>query len=89
MQVSTTQYLEGMLVADSLLLLTMFHRVMEFSSWLYDGIGGWCQFATFISYVSRFLSIWWVNFQDVTIHKVKGVLRFQLICPLTYVHLLK
>ena len=61
---ATTHYLIGILVVDLLQVLALLHswlEKIEIDMTVFH-IGGWCQFSTFMSYVTRFLSVWYTVF---------------------------
>jgi hypothetical protein len=58
---STTQYLYGILLSETLHCLALLHSWLEeigVDTGTYQ-IGGWCQFATFVTSIAEFLSIWY------------------------------
>lgn len=60
--VSTSHYLQAMLVAEILHLLTLLHTWINDYKMLTDtfSLSGWCQFVTLIHNASQFLSTWFV-----------------------------
>ena len=55
---STTHYLIGIAVADSLVLFYQFHQWLTYYKITFYKLGGWCQFITFVKSSSEFLSLW-------------------------------
>jgi hypothetical protein len=66
-KLSSTQYLIGILVVEIIHVLTQLHTWIEDNGWNTGmfRIGGWCQFTTFASHISLFLSVWYTVFLSI------------------------
>ena len=66
-KLSNTHYIMGILVVETIHILLQFHAWFEENGWAtgMSTIGGWCQFNTFATHISRFLCVWYTVFLSV------------------------